>query len=490
MDGQPAEPLTDWLDRQQQCAVERLFGAVSATHLIKQRPGFGQVITPAPGSVLASPADANWDPEPDYFFHWLRDGALAMEAVRLLRASPQFGQLAEWELEQYVNFSLRLAELDGAARLAETPLWHGVATAFLQYVRDPDEVLGLRGDVVRGDVRFNPDGTLDITRWSRPQYDGVALRALGLLRCVDRRQTPEWAELIADDLDCVARNAGRPCVDLWEEEEGFHCHTMLTQYAALRAGAAVAGTSSPMAATARRQASLMGRARLWEAAAEELWRRLDGLRRPEDAGGWIISRVTAAGGAPVSEGKLLDASVILGVIHAGLEDGPFSLSDPLVHGTLLRLEAHYAAAFALNRRLSPHCAPHLGRNPADVYFDGGAWPLITLAAAELRYRLAAAVARGRAPERIAPALWFGEAAEQEPGVVARLLLRAGDMGLASVRAVTPADGAMAEQADRETGAPRSARNLTWSYAAFLTAVAARGEALDAMGSDAPGGDVD
>jgi len=486
MGGQAAELLTDWLERQQQRAAERLFSAISATHLVKQREGFGQIITPAPGSVLASPVDANWDPEPDYFFHWLRDGALAMEAVRLLRAAPQFSRLAEWELEQYVGFSLRLAELDGAARLAEAPLERGVALQFRQYLRDGDELLGIRGDVVRGDVRFNPDGTLDITRWSRPQYDGVALRALGLLRCVERRQSAEWTELIADDLDCVARNADRPCVDLWEEEEGFHCHTMLAQYAALRAGAAWV-EAEPAGAGEARRAPLEGRARLWAAAAERLWPQLMALRR-DDGDGWVVSRMAPPGGAEPSAGKLLDASVILGVVHADLKDGPFSVSDPFVHGTLLRLEAYYAAAFPLNRRLGPDCAPHLGRNPRDVYFDGGAWPLIGLAAAELRFRLAAAIAAGRTPAgQIAPALWFGDAVQQEPCAAARLLLQAGDMGLAAVRAVTPPDGAMAEQADRDTGAPRSARDLTWSYAAFLTALDARGQALAMMG---PRGDVD
>lgn len=465
MDAQPPETSADWLERQEQHAAERLFGAISATHLVKERHGFGQLITPAPGSVLASPVDASWDPEPDYFFHWLRDGALAMEAVRLLQSSPQLGRLADWELEQYVSFSRRLAALDGAARLAEAPLQRGVAPAFLQYVRDPDELGQVQGDAARGDVRFNPDGTLDITRWSRPQYDGVALRALGLLRCMERRDAPEWAGLIAGDLDCVARNADRPCVDLWEEHAGFHCHTMLTQYAALRAGAAWGGDHAGQ----------------WAKVAEGLWRRLAGLRRPDDAGGgWIVSRAADVD-HPAS--GLLDASVVLGVIHAGLKDGPFSIVDPLAHGTLLRLEAYYADAFPLNARRAPNIlAPHLGRNPADVYFDGGAWPLITLAAAELRFRLAAAVMSGQtAADAVDPAMWFGGAAGAGAEDVARLLFQAGDAGLMAVRAVTPDDGCMAEQVDRDTGASRSARDLTWSYAAFLTTQAARRSAMAAIG---------
>jgi glucoamylase len=42
-----------------------------------------------------------------------------------------------------------------------------------------------------------------------------------------------------------------------------------------------------------------------------------------------------------------------------------------------------------------------------------------------------------------------------------------------VRAFTPQSGDMSEQFDQRTGEQASARHLAWSYAAFLTAVAAR-----------------
>jgi len=42
-----------------------------------------------------------------------------------------------------------------------------------------------------------------------------------------------------------------------------------------------------------------------------------------------------------------------------------------------------------------------------------------------------------------------------------------------VRAYTPEDGALSEQFDQTTGAPSSAKHLSWSYAAFLTAAASR-----------------
>lgn len=45
-----------------------------------------------------------------------------------------------------------------------------------------------------------------------------------------------------------------------------------------------------------------------------------------------------------------------------------------------------------------------------------------------------------------------------------------------VQKYTPSNGAMSEQFDKSSGSPLSAADLTWSYAALLTAVAARNQA--------------
>ena len=38
------------------------------------------------------------------------------------------------------------------------------------------------GERIRGETRLNADGTLDISSWPRPQHDGIATRALTLMR--------------------------------------------------------------------------------------------------------------------------------------------------------------------------------------------------------------------------------------------------------------------------------------------------------------------
>ena len=61
------------------------------------------------------------------------------------------------------------------------------------------------------------------------------------------------------------------------------------------------------------------------------------------------------------------------------------------------------------------------------------------------------------------------------------LLADGDAYLRRVRHQTEADGQLSEQINRTTGKMSSARDLTWSYAAFLTALDSRGQAIRAAG---------
>src|SRR3546814_2096933 len=93
---------------------------------------------------------------------------------------------------------------------------------------------------------------------------------------------------------------------------------------------------------------------------------------------------------------------------------------------------------------------------SDLY-SGGAYHFATLAAAELCYRRAAGCTAG------------DEAAR---------MLAGGDGFMATVRRFTPDDGALAEQFDRNTGAPASAKDLAWCHAALIMTLAARRAACD------------
>src|SRR5690242_2876250 len=174
--------LDGWIENEARIAAAGMLRAFSATNLVKERPGFGQRVVPRPGSVVASPVLAAYDPDPDYFFHWYRDSAVVVEALRLLYEDRVVGQEALAILADFVHFNRSLRQLDGR-KLVETSAWREAVTpTFVQYLRSDDELARVHGDAVAGETRINADATLDISRWARPQFDGPSLRALALLR--------------------------------------------------------------------------------------------------------------------------------------------------------------------------------------------------------------------------------------------------------------------------------------------------------------------
>src|SRR5262249_43180736 len=157
--------------------------SISATGLRMERPGFGQRVVPAKGSVLASPRYGDWTEEPDYFFHWLRDSALVMQAV--IGRIEAGDQSADWtgHARAFIPLSLAIARLSGRQALPALHDFRARTRADLQqFVRDDAELAAVEGEAALGEVRTNADGSFDFTRWSRPQNDGPALRALAAMR--------------------------------------------------------------------------------------------------------------------------------------------------------------------------------------------------------------------------------------------------------------------------------------------------------------------
>jgi glucoamylase len=106
------QDLGAWIDRQWQASAAGLLLSVSP-HLSKSRPGFAQTIKARAGAIIASPVLASYDPEPDYFFHWYRDSALIVDALRLLRSDAALRATVETAFGDFVRFSLDLSDLDG-----------------------------------------------------------------------------------------------------------------------------------------------------------------------------------------------------------------------------------------------------------------------------------------------------------------------------------------------------------------------------------------
>ena len=433
------QELDRWIERQYRHAASAMLPSFSAVEIVKHRPGFGQTVRPRKGSIVASPVLAAYDPDPDYFFHWFRDSAVVMDAVRLLLADGSLSRAAALEyFHDFVQFSLSLLELDGQA-LVKEPGWRaGVKPDFAKFIRPDAELSAVRGEAVSAEARVNADGTLDISNWGRPQHDGPPLRLLTVLRWI--RDVPlddplgaAAAQLVRADI-AFTRNRWRlPSVDIWEEEKGHHYYTLRVAAEAL---AESAGWLDRQGAA--------GEAQLCRTDAEAIMHMLDGYWLAD--GRYYRSRVLEGEARSTKE---LDIAVIFAAIHGAGEQRTHSVHDPRMHATLVRLEALFDAQYPINHGRPAGRAPALGRYQGDVYYSGGAYYFSTLAAAEFCFRAAIGQQDGQA------------------------FLERGEAYLETVRAFTPPSGDLSEQFDQKTGAQTSARHLAWSYAAFISSVAAR-----------------
>jgi glucoamylase len=468
-------PLDSWVESEARFAAGAMLRSVSATNLAKDRPGFGQRVAPRPGSVLASPVPASYDPDPDYFFHWFRDSAIIIDALRVAQTEGLEKQTAVERLREFVEFSRSLRELDGRELVRNGHFREKVQPSFLHYVRPDAEIAVVIGGRVLAEARINPDGTLDFTSWARPQNDGPALEALALLRWgnadLELGKTLRAAilELVIGDLDFIRPRVGEHSFDIWEEESGYHYYTQLVQAEALARGAEWL-----------EEAGHAARAHACRSAADELVSSLGSFWSARD--GYYRSRTGVAGG--VTE-KTLDISVILGVLHAGRKEGTHSVLDPKAQATMAALENLFDAEYAINRQRPPERGPAMGRYANDAYYGGNPWYLATLAAAEFYFRLAFALKSGAEMLTTSENERFRRrliAADGAPGNsdFATATLERGNTYMRTVQAYTPASGDLSEQFDRTTGAQTSAKHLAWSHAAFITAAASRRRAVLAI----------
>jgi glucoamylase len=483
-----AEGLLEWTAKQCRFSATAMLRAVSATTLVKVRPALGQTIRPVRGSILASPEMAAYDPYPDYFFHWLRDSAIVADALREAIEAGILEPTAVEHLVDFVAFSLELCRRDGPAFLQGDRFPKVIEPSFRQHVRSREEIADVAGDRVLGEPRFNADGSFDVMKWARPQNDGPALRALTVMRCFTldgfrERGGAAAMTLLRYDLDYTLSHWRLPCFDLWEENSGFHYHTRLIQYAALAAGAAFMTTEGHA-----------GRATKYSVAACELFAELDAHFEPDDGvyRGRLAEEENARGAPPP---RRLDISVVLAVIQTGRRAGAHSVVDPKVLATMTALERLFERQYPINCTRPADCAPALGRYADDSYFSGGAYYFSTLGAAQFCFLLAQAAAEGaevavtRESRATLAALLGAPTESLMEGVLAVQLqerlawasLRRGDMFLSMVRRYTPASRELSEQFDQNDGAANSARNLSWSYACFITAVAARRRAVHVIG---------
>ncbi|KAF2645708.1 hypothetical protein P280DRAFT_388736 [Massarina eburnea CBS 473.64] len=455
----------------------------------------------ADGSVVASPSTEH----PDYWYQWVRDAAIATNTlVNMYTDSPssKLSSSLSTILDAYLSLQAKL-----------------------QHTSNPsgsfDDLSGL------GEPKFLVDGTAFTASWGRPQRDGPALRAITLisyLRAYNASHPSLWnsregedfygllysaempaSSVIKADLEYVSHSWDKTGFDLWEEVEGMHFFTAMVQLHALREGSQIASAFGDTGAAEwyATQASLMTKyvKRFWNKKkghlVETLWSPRSGL----------------------------DCGLLLGSLHAlpseevgGDNQAVFPPWSDEVLISLLEFVKDQKSRFPINNKQYATDEDEddqedgrfvaegskalfegtgIGRYPEDVYDGygnspngGNPWFLCTSSAAEILYRAAARLSATSNLTITARGLPFYSAllstssldVEENdtygPGdvvfhsIVERLRL-VGDEFLEVVKMHVDVDGSMSEQFDAVTGFMRGAKDLSWSYGAFLGAVRAR-----------------
>ena len=384
----------------------------------------------APGCVIASPS-YNLDLPSitqDYVFNWTRDAAVAVAEIALGNLPPAGGS---GPLGDYVSFA--------------------------STCQQNSDSLDVACYTIEGQPRPG---------WPR-QNDGPALRVLTILQAFSQLGPADQdtaRAVIQRDLDFVVGNYQNPGTNLWEEVLG---QSFFTRSVQLKCLTAVQGNSLGIAVPdgAAAAASWLG------SALQSHWNGTCYVS--------VLDPQNPRGGYDPN------IDIVLASVY-----GAVDCTDPQLLATAGLLRQQWAGpaaatAYPINSAdAAQGLGPLLGRYPGDVY-DGDLsntgqdhpWALCTANFAELYYNVAASITRsGAVPYGPLSADFLGQAgigSGTGPADAAQLLQAAGDRMLQAI--IYHSDHLeLSEQFDANTGYERSVRNLTWSYAAFLAAMRARG----------------
>ncbi|KAK6596119.1 glucoamylase P (glycosyl hydrolase family 15) [Botrytis cinerea] len=375
--------------------------------------------------VIASPSKTN----PDYFYTWTRDSALTL---KMLVDEFIFGNRAlQPQIEKYVK-----------------------AQAILQTVTNPSGTF-LPNGLGLGEPKYEVDGTRFNGAWGRPQRDGPALRAIALMAYSDwlinhnqlqRAKLVIWP-IIANDLSYIGEYWNQTGYDLWEEVLGSSFFTVQNQHRAFVEAGNLAnrlGVESPGYLNALEALCFLN---------QSFWN-----------GEYIVSNIN------VDNGRTgLDGASILGSISIFDIDG--SCDSPNLQPCSSRALSNFRAVvnsfrfYSINAGIKNNSGIAVGRYAEDIYQGGNPWYLLTTAAAEFLYD---AVAQWRNQKKLTvdstsinffrdlyPSIKLKSYTnrDNEFNKILNVVTKYADSFVAIAQKYTPSSGSLAEQFDRNTGAP-------------------------------------
>ncbi|KAG0762055.1 hypothetical protein G6F32_007237 [Rhizopus arrhizus] len=374
---------------------------------------------------------------PDYFYTWTRDAAL------VVRVLSDLSQTDDNILKDYIDFQ---------THIQNTPtVCHCL-----------------------GEPKFNPDGTGYTGSWGRPQNDGPAERAITLIKIANRLKDPAYVSqkivpILEKDLDYILQVWEQPCFDLWEEVDGSHFYTLMAMQRALLDAFEFFNLSKYRSTAYRIQEKIE---RFW--SSEENYIR-------------VTHEIREGANKPSG----LDVSVLMAVnMFATTKEEFFTPGSDKVLATAAAIEKSFSSIYPINKNLQPDLGVAIGRYPEDVYdgygsSKGNPWFLTTAAYVELYYlaikewkQTGLQINAVNKPffERFLPIddhdIYYSPDSQQLEEIIHLVSLEA-DKFLATIQYHQQRNGSMSEQYSRYDGYMQGARDLTWSHAAFISAIKAR-----------------
>lgn len=386
------------------------------------------------------------------FYTWTRDSALTFKTL----------------VDQFIA---------GDASLQTLIQQYISSIAYLQTVSNPSGGLCTGG---LGEPKFNVDMTAFTGAWGRPQRDGPALRVTAmtayaryLLANGHKSQVANiiWP-IVQNDLSYVTQYWNQTTFDLWEEIDSSSFWTTAAQYRSLIEGSYLASQVGTTCSNCESQAPLV------LCFLQSYW-----------TGSYALANT--GGGR---SGK--DSNTVLTSIHmfdksATCDSTTWQPCSDKALANHKVVTDSFRSIYSINSGIPEGTAVAVGRYPEDVYQGGNPWYLCTLAAAEQIYD---AIYQWKQQGSITitsislaffkdlyPSAAVGTYSSSS-SAFSSIVSAAGtyaDGYMSVVEKYTPSNGSLSEQFNRNNGSPLSAYDLTWSFAAMLTASQARANAMPA-----------
>lgn len=395
-----------------------------------------------PGCVLAAPSFPANTPgvDQDYVFNWVRDGAIT--AMELAAAKlPSHDGAGVQPLIDYVTFA------QTCQNNAAPTIGHACFT-------------------IEGQPR----------PWSE-QNDGPAIQTLAMLQAFDQLDAPTQAiakDVISKNIDYLLGVYQNPTTNLWEEHQGLSFFARAVQ---LRCFQQITSNTIGIAVPAGTAGAIA-----WlERALEAHWngKYYVTLLTPPSPG------VATSPTVPPDQGYDPNIDIVSAAVYGAV---PYTDTRLLATAALLRhqwADAGSPGLYPVN--IADHSlslGPLFGRYPGDTYdgdsvdhvVGGHPWVLCTCNFAQLYYGLANGINQSQTvPFDSFSQEFFGQigvTANTPPAAAVSALQSAGDAMLRAI--IYHSDNLeLSEQFDGSSGYEKSVRDLTWSYAAFLSAVRTR-----------------